>query len=150
MASECACAPRMGAKFSPPAGARAASGLPSDPNRRFPRSKRLLRRAEFQRVYSEGIRVVGRHVVLFAVRTDGTSRFGVTASRKVGNAVVRARSKRRLRELWRHRQTEGVLSSIDLVANARRSCARAPWPALECDFDHCLSQLGERMSTEGR
>ena len=150
MASECACAPRMGAKFSPPVGARAASVLPSDRSRRFPRSKRLLRRAEYQRVYSEGIRVVGRHVVLFAVRTDGTSRFGVTASRKVGNAVVRARSKRRLRELWRHRQTESVLSSLDLVVNARRSCARTPWQSLERDFDHCLSRLGERMNTERR
>lgn len=87
-------------------------------------------------------------MVLFAVRTDGTSRFGVTASRKIGNAVVRARSKRRLRELWRHRQTESVLSSLDLVANARRSCARAPWQALERDFDHCLNRLNERMNTE--
>ena len=89
-------------------------------------------------------------MVLFAVRTDGTSRFGVTASRKVGNAVIRARSKRRLRELWRHRQTETALSALDLVANARRSCARAPWQALERDFDDCLSRLGERMNTERR
>lgn len=88
-------------------------------------------------------------MVLFAVRTDdGTSRFGVTASRKVGNAVRRARSKRRLRELWRHRQAESVLESLDLVVNARRSCARVAWRVLERDFDNCLDQLGERMNTE--
>ena len=105
------------------------------------------RRAEFQRVYSQGIRVAGRHVVLFAVRTEGSSRFGVTASKKVGNAVVRARSKRRLRELYRHRRAHDVLRSVELVANARRSCARAPWPVLERDFDACLERLGERLRT---
>lgn len=89
--------------------------------------------------------------MLFAVRTDdGTSRFGVTASRKVGNAVIRARSKRRLRELWRHRQTVGVLESLDLVVNARRSCARVAWRELERDFDDCLGRLGDRMNTDRR
>jgi len=78
------------------------------------------------------------------------NRFGVTASRKVGNAVIRARSKRRLRELWRHRQTMSVLESLDLVANARRSCARVPWQILERDFDHCLDRLGERMNAARR
>ena len=81
-------------------------------------------------------------MVLFAVRTEAESRFGVTASRKVGNAVVRARSRRRLRELYRHRQTR----STD--ANARWSCARAPWTALEEDFDRCLDRLDERVSRE--
>ena len=106
---------------------------------------RLRRRAEFQRVYSQGIRVAGRHVVLFAVRTEAQGRFGVTASKKVGNAVVRARAKRRLRELYRHRRTAGLLPSVELVANARRSSARAPWSALERDFDVCLERLNERM-----
>ena len=87
-------------------------------------------------------------MVLFAVRTEGENRFGVTASRKVGNAVIRARSKRRLRELWRHRQNLRVLESVDLVANARRSCARAPWQEVQRDFDHCLGRLGERMNAE--
>jgi len=105
---------------------------------------------DFQRVYSQGIRVAGRHVVLFAVRTEGKNRFGVTASRKIGNAVTRSRSKRRLRELWRHRQTTSGLESLDLVVNARRSCARVAWQALERDFDDCLERLGERMNTEPR
>jgi ribonuclease P protein component len=89
-------------------------------------------------------------MVLFAVRTEGQSRFGVTASRKVGNAVIRGRSKRRLRELYRLRQSTSMTESIDLVANARWSCARAPWRALEDEFEHCLARLGERMKAEGR
>jgi ribonuclease P protein component len=85
-------------------------------------------------------------MVLFAVQTDGEGRFGVTASRKVGNAVVRARSKRRLRELYRNRRAMHLLRRVDLVANARTSCARAPWTALETDFEHCLDRLAERMN----
>jgi len=88
-------------------------------------------------------------MVLFAVRTEGEGRFGVTASRKVGNAVIRGRSKRRLRELFRLRQTQTMTESIDLVVNARWSCARAPWRALEHDFEHCLARLGERMMANG-
>jgi len=148
MASGCGCVPRTDARCSPPVDARAANVLPSDRCRRFPRVMRLRRRAEFQRVYSQGIRVAGRHVVLFAVRTDGQSRFGVTASRKVGNAVIRARSKRRLRELYRLRQSTTVTESLDLVANARRSCARVSWRDLERDFDSCLVRLGERMKAD--
>jgi ribonuclease P protein component len=88
-------------------------------------------------------------MVLFAMRTEGDSRFGVTASRKVGNAVIRGRSKRRLRELYRLRRSGIMPESIDLVANARWSCARAPWRALEEDFEHCLARLSERMNAEG-
>ena len=150
MASACGCVPRTDAKCSPLVGARAANVLPSDRRRRFPRSERLRRRAEFQRVYSQGIRVAGRHMVLFAMRTEGQGRFGVTASRKVGNAVIRSRTKRRLRELYRLRQSTTVTESIDLIANARRSCARVPWRVLERDFDSCLGQLGERMKAGRR
>jgi ribonuclease P protein component len=84
------------------------------------------------------------------MRTDGTSRLGVTASRKIGNAVIRARAKRRLRELYRLRQSITVTESLDLVVNARRSCVLVPWQMLERDFESCLERLGERMNTDRR
>ena len=87
-------------------------------------------------------------MVLFAVQTEDEGRFGVTASKKVGNAVVRARARRRLRELSRLRRQRAVVRTIELVANARRSCARAPWTALEQDFDGCLGQLDKKIRNE--
>ena len=60
---------------------------------------------------------------------DAARRLGVVASRKVGNAVERARAKRRLREAFRlnrHRLT----GPDDIVLVARRSLLTAPWPTV--------------------
>jgi len=84
------------------------------------------------------------------MRTDGSSRLGVTASRKIGNAVIRARAKRRLRELYRLRQSTTVTEAVDLVVNARRSCVLVSWQILERDFENCLERLGERMNADRR
>ena len=61
-------------------------------------------------------------------------RFGVTASRKVGGAVVRSRCKRRLRELYRLHNREFEGCAVDMVVNARQSVSQAPWNELEHDF----------------
>ena len=119
--------------------ARVASGLPSDRRLIFPKTKRLKKRADFQRLYSNGQRFAGRFVVLFVMRADDDSgRYGVTASRKIGGAVVRTRSKRRLRELYRLHRLEGGVGALDIVANARHGCASASWSELEEDFLRCL------------
>jgi ribonuclease P protein component len=58
------------------------------------------------------------------------SRLGITASRKVGNAVVRNRFKRRVREWFRSRRTE-FESDLDLVVIARRSGSRLSFQELD-------------------
>lgn len=90
-------------------------------------------------MYTRGARVSGRYLVLFMMATNqGAGRFGVTASRRIGGAVVRSRCKRRLRELYRlHRHLPGV-AACDIVANARRGCVKASWADLETDFRRCL------------
>jgi ribonuclease P protein component len=75
---------------------------------------------------------------------ENAGRFGVTASRRIGGAVVRSRCKRRLRELYRQHRHLAVVASFDIVANARRGCARASWEELEKDFRRCLSRGVER------
>ena len=115
--------------------ARGASGLPSEARYFFPAAARLTKRADFQRVYREGVRASGRHLVVFVMPVEGhEGRFGVTASRKVGSAVQRARAKRRLRELWRIHRASLINQRVDLVVNARASCTTAPWAELERDF----------------
>jgi ribonuclease P protein component len=100
-------------------------------------------------VYRQGVRVTGRHVVIFLMRAEAhEGRFGVTASRRVGGAVVRSRSKRRLREVYRHNRQE--FHAVDLVANARTSTATAPWKELEHDFVVCVRRATEIASRRER
>jgi len=132
------------------AGGKAASASPCERRLRLPRSERLRRRIEFQRAYEHGIRASGRYMVVFVwVRVAGGPvgrRLGVTASRRIGNAVVRARSKRRLRELVRLDERGFAGRDVDVVINARRGCADAPWDELERDYRRCVEKLTERLA----
>lgn len=68
----------------------------------LPRTARLRKRRQFQRAYAEGRKTVTGVFVLFArPNTVGIVRLGVTATKKLGNAVVRNRAKRLVREAFR-------------------------------------------------
>jgi putative membrane protein insertion efficiency factor len=67
----------------------------------FPRSARIRKRADFLRVQQRGKKVSsGPLVGLVLPGTGPIARLGLTVSSKVGNAVVRARVKRQLREVF--------------------------------------------------
>jgi len=68
---------------------------------------------------------------------DGTSRLGLTVSRRVGGAVVRNRVKRRIREWFRSR-CELLSSGLDLVVIARPSARRLDGHALHRELTKLL------------
>ena len=117
---------------------------------RFRRADRLLDSRDFRRVLSRGRRRAHRDLVVFSTEDQsfsnqfgnlGTiqasgSRLGITASRKVGNAVVRNRFKRRVREWFRARRCE-LPKDVDLIVIARRSGAELSFR----DLDQRLSRL---------
>jgi len=77
--------------------------------------------------------------VVFALASEGgPCRVGITASRKVGGAVVRNRARRRVRELLRTRAEEIGGWRGDLVVNVRHSCGAARWDELTEDFGRCM------------
>lgn len=85
------------------------------------RRRRVRKRAEFERIQRDGERVNTRRFVLILSRQlEGThpSRLGVTASRRVGNAVVRNRAKRVVREAFRA-TTDLFRDGVDLVVIVR-------------------------------
>jgi len=88
-------------------------------------------------------------MVVFALLREDDSvagwRLGITASRKVGGAVVRTRCKRRLRELFRNDPARWTGQPADMVINARRGCAAAPWDELQRDYQRCVRSLSKRL-----
>ncbi len=92
---------------------------------RFPASQRLKRQADFDRQRQGSRRFDAGAFMLTVKRRDpapglADRRFGVIASRKVGNAVHRNRAKRRFRELFRLNQ--GLLPPVcDVVVVVRPS-----------------------------
>lgn len=91
----------------------------------LPRERRVRRRADFKRAYDEGTKVVTRLFVLFA-RSNGTevTRIGITATRKTGNAVVRNRARRLVKEAFRGCR-EQLPAGLDLVVVVRPPLLRA-------------------------
>lgn len=86
---------------------------------------RLRQRAEFVAVQSEGLKLHGRHILALARRRPATElagRLGLTVTKKVGNAPVRNRIKRLLRE-WM-RLHGWVPKGWDMVLVAKDSAAR--------------------------
>ena len=93
--------------------------------RRITKEMRLRRRAEYVAVQTEGKKLHGRHVLALARKQSDpvlVGRLGITVTKKVGNAVVRNRIKRLIRE-WM-RLHGWVPTGWDLVIVAKDSAAR--------------------------
>ena len=85
----------------------------------------------------------GAVVVQRLARNDGLPlvRLGFTATRKVGNAVVRNRAKRRLREAARALSPLLAVPGSDYVFIARMGTADRPWDRLLDDVKSALTRL---------
>jgi ribonuclease P protein component len=99
---------------------------------RFPRERRIIRGRDFQRARAEGRRLAVGCLVLNWVDAEQT-RVGVITSRKIGNAVVRTRARRLLREAFRLNQHR-IARPMDLVLVARQSIVEKDFAGVEVDF----------------
>ena len=108
----------------------------------MPEPLKLRKRRDFVAAARGGGKVALKAVVL-QVRDrgdDGAPRFGVTATRKIGNAAVRNRAKRRLRALARSLLPGHGRPGHDYVLIARHSTPDHPWAALRRECGRLLSR----------
>ena len=105
---------------------------------------RLKRRAEFLRVAAKGRKAPVHGLVLQALARDDDepARLGFTVTRKVGNAVVRNRTRRRLKEAARLLLKDLPLSGVDLVLIGRDGTRGRSFSALRDDFAKALKRTG--------
>lgn len=93
---------------------------------------RLRKSRDFAAARREGKSWADRRLVLVARRTEGEhSRFGFSVSKRVGNAVVRNRVKRRLKEAARVELLPHIESGWDFVVIARKDAAVADYHRLK-------------------
>lgn len=107
------------------------------------RSSRIKQGRDFLRVRQGGERAVKGCLIANWLRlaVDSRSRLGVVVSKKVGNAVVRNRAKRLLRESYRQHQHE-FIQPLDLVLVARQSIKDKDFAGVERDVVLTLRQAG--------
>jgi ribonuclease P protein component len=125
--------------------------MPPTPTARFPRSARLLRHADFERVYKQGRRHFSASITVFywprpAGETPAAGlRVGFTVGRALGGAVQRNRMKRRLREAVRMtRPVTGI--AADVVINPKRSLLATDFAALKNEVSRALAIIEQNLS----
>lgn len=102
----------------------------------------ICRNNDFRRAYARGKSFVGPLLVTYVRKNRlGVTRVGVTTSKKIGNAVLRSRSRRVIREAYRVLFPR-IKSGFDLVLVARGRTPRAKSTEVEKQLEKQLLSAG--------
>ena len=94
----------------------------------------LKQNYEFRRLYQKGASAAGGSMVVYCRKNKlGHNRLGLTASVKLGHAVIRNRARRRLREVYRLNACR-LRSGWDMILVARGRTVTASWEELNDTF----------------
>jgi ribonuclease P protein component len=113
---------------------------------RFTRGMRLLRHADFERVYKKGRRHFAAHMTVFyQAREPGEElRIGLTVGKVLGEAVERNRMKRRLREAVRL-HWPGVPVPADVVINPKKSVLKIGFAELGNEISRAFEMIQKSL-----
>ncbi|MFZ0730761.1 MAG: ribonuclease P protein component [Candidatus Sulfotelmatobacter sp.] len=120
--------------------------------RDFPRTARLLRHADFERVYKQGRRHFSASMTVFYLQrqqelpgTKAGLRVGFTVGRALGGAVQRNRMKRRLREAVRLTMPAAA-PPADVVINPKKVLLTAAFDAVMNEVSQAFVVIQKKLS----
>jgi len=109
----------------------------------FPKTARLTKRSQFLRISRTGKKAFTPHFIVICQDNDRLGqRLGVTVSSKVGNAVVRNRVKRTLREFFRMRE-QRFETNRDTLIIARKGAGELTYASFRTEL-HRVMRRGRR------
>jgi ribonuclease P protein component len=128
---------------------------PQNANKNFPKGRRLLRHADFDRVYKKGRRHFATHMTVFYLRREPDEqqaapsqlRIGFTVRKVLGGAVQRNRMKRRLREAVRLQAVQPP-TGVDVVINPKASLLSADFDDLKAEIAKAFQVIQNSLSQE--
>jgi len=116
----------------------------------FSREDKLVKRCQFKKVYSSGKKFVGNLLVLYILEVpEVEKKIGITVTKRIGNAVVRNRIKRLVRESYRLIKQD-LSSNIHLVFIARELSGKKKlsFADINKEIMHLLSKAGIYESSD--
>lgn len=105
------------------------------------RELRLRNRADFGRVYRSGKSFANRQLVVYWSNRPELQRFrlGISASKKIGNAVVRNRMRRLIKEIVSSHAPE-IRDHVDIILIVRNGAVGMSYHELEKSVLHVLKK----------
>lgn len=129
---------------------------PQNAKKKFPKSRRLLRHADFDRVYKKGRRHFATHMTVFYLRRESIEgqpqslaqfRIGLTVRKVLGGAVQRNRMRRRLREAVRLQAVPPPFG-FDVVINPKASLLTAHFEELKAEVAKAFQVIQRSVSRD--
>jgi ribonuclease P protein component len=102
---------------------------------------RVKKRKDFTRIYQKGKSYPGKDMILFCRRNGFRSfRIGFTVSKKVGNAVMRNRVRRRLKEIARL-HPEFFVQGKDYIIVAKHTITKISYREMEKELENLSGKI---------
>ncbi|RUS48783.1 ribonuclease P protein component [Cohnella sp. AR92] len=107
------------------------------------RKLRLRNREDFNRIYRQGQSFANSQFVVYWRKWPQNEQFrlGISASSKLGGAVVRNRLRRMIKEIVRLNASK-INSGLDLILIVRKPALNLPYPEMEKSLLHVLRKAG--------
>ncbi len=107
------------------------------------RKLRLRNREDFNRIYRQGRSFANSQFVVYWRRKPepGLFRLGISASSKLGGAVVRNRMRRMIKEIVRLNASR-IVEDVDMILIVRKPALSLPYIEMEKSVLHVLRKAG--------